>query len=95
MKLTDRFRDPKTWARLHGSATVVWALLIPATVAWWRESVAWIALMSVWANFVGHFSGWQASRAERAANGSTSLPLGEATPPGEGPSHMKRRAQER
>lgn len=60
-------RDPNTWARFHGAATLAWACLIPPSVLWWRESLPWIVLMSVWANFVGHFGSWQAARAERAA----------------------------
>jgi hypothetical protein len=53
--------------RFHGTATVVWLLLIPPTVLWWRSSVPWIALMSVWANFVSHWGAWQSARAEQAA----------------------------
>jgi len=55
-----------TWAHFHGVLTLLWLILIPITVLWLRESLMWIALMSVWANFVGHFGSWQASRAERA-----------------------------
>lgn len=51
----------------HKWATVVWFLLIGPTVLWWKESIAWIALMSVWANFGSHFSAWQAARAEEAS----------------------------
>ena len=40
-------------------------MLIPISVLTdLRESVFWIVLMSVWANFVGHFSSWQATRVE-------------------------------
>lgn len=37
--------------------TVVWLLLIPPTILYWKNSVAWISLMSVWANFAGHGAG--------------------------------------
>jgi len=36
------------------------------TVLLWRDSVLWVALMSVWANVAGHWSAWQATRAERS-----------------------------
>lgn len=49
----------------HGWSTLAWAALIPLTVfTTLKTSLVWIALMSVWANFVGHFSAWQAARAE-------------------------------
>lgn len=34
---------------------------------WWRDSVLWVALMSIWANVVGHASAWQGARAEEQA----------------------------
>lgn len=55
------------WKRFHGVATLVWIGLIFPTLLWWSESILWIALMSIWANVVGHFSAWQASRAEKEA----------------------------
>lgn len=54
--------------RVHGVMTVLWLLLAVPTVLWWGESVMWVALMSVWANVAGHFSGWQGARAEEAAD---------------------------
>lgn len=51
---------------VHGILTVVWALLAVPTLVWWKESILWVALMSLYANFVGHFSAWQATRAEEA-----------------------------
>lgn len=45
-------------------ATFVWMLLIVPTLVWWKESILWVAMMSIWANIVGHFSAWVAARAE-------------------------------
>jgi hypothetical protein len=60
---------PVLWLRrFHAGATIVWVLLIIPTLIWWRESVFWIALMSIWANVASHFGAWQAARAEDAAN---------------------------
>jgi len=39
-------------------------VLIVPSVLWWRSSLPWIVLMSVWANLAGHWSSWQASRVE-------------------------------
>jgi hypothetical protein len=61
--------DQRTTARalryFHLAMTVVWALLLVPTLGWWRGSVTWVALMSVWANIASHFSAWQATRTEQ------------------------------
>ena len=41
--------------------------MIPSLL-WWKESILWVVLMSVWANISGHFSAWQATRAEEASS---------------------------
>lgn len=48
-------------------AACVWVLLLVPTLIWWRNSVLWVAAMSLYANFVGHFSAWQGARAEVSA----------------------------
>lgn len=65
MKVFALFGRPAFLKAFHGWSTVVWAILIPLTVVTGlKESITWIAMMSVWANFVGHFSSWQATRVE-------------------------------
>lgn len=65
MKVFALFGRPEFLKKFHGWSTALWALLIPATVFTdLKTSITWIALMSVWANFVGHFSSWQATRVE-------------------------------
>lgn len=57
--------DAKFLKRFHGWMTVVWGILIPVSLfTELKASLMWIVLMSVWANFVGHFSSWQATRVE-------------------------------
>jgi hypothetical protein len=59
------FGRPAFLKGFHGWMTLMWGLLIPVTVLTdLKTSIFWIALMSVWANFVGHFSSWQAARVE-------------------------------
>jgi hypothetical protein len=49
---------------------IAWACLVVPTVVWWKDSILWVAFMSLYANFVGHFSAWGAVRAEdKADNG--------------------------
>jgi hypothetical protein len=59
------FGRPELLRAFHGWMTLTWGMLIPITVlTGLKGSIVWIALMSVWANFVGHFSSWQAARVE-------------------------------
>jgi hypothetical protein len=53
--------------RFHLIAMVAWALLAVPMCLWWRDSVFFVALISVYANFIGHWSAWQATRAEDAS----------------------------
>jgi hypothetical protein len=45
--------------------TVLWLVLILPTLLWWKNSILWVALMSIWANIVGHFSAYIAARSEQ------------------------------
>ncbi|MCU1623466.1 MAG: hypothetical protein JWL79_2311 [Frankiales bacterium] len=59
------FGRPEFLRAFHGWMTLAWGALIPITIfTGLKGSIIWIALMSVWANFVGHFSSWQAARVE-------------------------------
>lgn len=48
----------------HLGMTAVWGLLVIPTLIWWKNSILWVALMSVWANVAAHFSAYQAARGE-------------------------------
>lgn len=50
--------------RVNGTLTIVWLLLVIPTVLFWRESIFWLALMSIWANIASHFAAWIAGRTE-------------------------------
>ena len=66
-EFTEKLRDK--WESItprERRLVVVLAVAIP-TVLIWRESILWVAFMSLYANFVGHFSGWDAARAEQSA----------------------------
>lgn len=56
--------------RAHAILTFTWLALTLPTLLWWKDSVPWVAWMSLYANVVGHWSGWQAARAEKAAGGT-------------------------
>lgn len=54
--------------RLHAVLTIAWlvftipVLLIPG----WKDSVALLVFISIYANVAGHWSAWQAARAEES-----------------------------
>lgn len=50
--------------KFHLVMMVLWAVLVVPTLLFWPDSILWVAFMSLYANFVGHFSAYQASRAE-------------------------------
>lgn len=62
-----RRKKHSPWVYFHLTMTAVWAILVVPTVVWWKESILWVALMSVWANLAAHFSAWQGARAEEEA----------------------------
>jgi hypothetical protein len=51
----------------HLAMTAAWALLLVPTLIWWKDSILWVALMSVYACVMGHWSSYQGARAECAA----------------------------
>lgn len=53
--------------RFHLAAVFVWAILVIPTILWWRQSVPWVAFMSVWANLIAHFGAYMAARAEKVS----------------------------
>jgi hypothetical protein len=51
--------------------TLVWALLFIPALLWWKESVPFLVFVSVYANFVGHWAAWEASKAKEEAEAET------------------------
>jgi len=65
MRVFELFGRPRFLRGFHAALTAIWAILIPVSVLTdLKTSVPWVVAMSVWANFVGHFSSWQATRVE-------------------------------
>ncbi|HHK9928619.1 TPA: hypothetical protein ACQZKH_000701 [Klebsiella pneumoniae] len=65
MKLTPVFIK-----RCHLIAAVMWVGLAIPSLIWWKDSVLWVILISIYANIVGHLSGYSAARADQAAEES-------------------------
>jgi hypothetical protein len=61
--------SPVALKRFHAVATIAWGLMLPVSlVTGWVHVVVFVSVISIYANFVGHFSSWQASRAEQVAD---------------------------
>lgn len=58
-------RDDHLDRRVHGALTVLWLFLAFPAVVYWRNSVPFLVAVSVYANFVGHWSSYQAAKAEK------------------------------
>lgn len=43
--------------------TVVWVVLLVPTLVWWRNSIMWVLIVSLYANAAAHWSAYQGSRA--------------------------------
>ena len=50
MKLT-----PALIKRCHLVAAVMWVILAIPSLIWWKNSVLWVILISIYANIVGHY----------------------------------------
>jgi hypothetical protein len=59
--------SPRRAALLHYCMAGVWALLLIPTLLIWKNSVLWVAFMSLYANGAAHLSAAKASRAEQEA----------------------------
>jgi hypothetical protein len=59
-------------SKVQGILTLVWALLFIPALLWWKESVPFLVFVSVYANFVGHWSAWEAAQAKEEAEAKES-----------------------
>ncbi len=57
---------PTFLRRANGVLTVLWLLfIIPVLlIPGWKDSVALLVFISIYANVAGHFAAWQAARVE-------------------------------
>lgn len=60
--------SPDSLVRFHATMMGVWGALSVPTVLFWKDSILWVAFMSLYANWIGHFSAMDAARAERSSS---------------------------
>ena len=56
---------PKGIANFHLFMMVVWTFLLIPTIIWWKESILWVSIMSIYAVWISHFSAYDAAKAEQ------------------------------
>ncbi|WBG90042.1 hypothetical protein N5580_13195 [Pantoea piersonii] len=55
----------KSLARFHLIAALAWSVLTLPTLIWWKESILWVSLMSIYAIVVAHLAAYSAAHAEK------------------------------
>jgi hypothetical protein len=56
---------------VHAALTLTWIAMVPISLAaGWIKAIVFVSACSIYANAVGHFSAWQAARAEKEADNS-------------------------
>lgn len=64
----DRIRhvvgSPKFIRTANGYLVLFWVTLVIPTLLLWSKSVLWVALLSIWANVISHYTAWLAARVE-------------------------------
>jgi hypothetical protein len=53
-------------ARFNLTMSFVWIVLTVPSLLFWKNSILWVIVISLWANIVGHFSAYIAARSEAA-----------------------------
>jgi len=56
--------SPKTIRNINGAFSLVWLALVIPTVTVWNKSILWVGFLSVWANFISHYTAYLAGRVE-------------------------------
>ncbi|EPF6607724.1 hypothetical protein [Klebsiella aerogenes] len=59
--------SPVVIKRCHLVAAIMWFVLAIPSVIWRKDSILWVIIISIYANIVGHLSGYSAARADQAA----------------------------
>ena len=53
--------------QLHLILAFTWVVLTVPTVLWWKTSILWVLIISIYANVASHWSAWEGKRAGRFA----------------------------
>lgn len=57
-------KTAKVLKYFHLTMMTVWVCLAVPGLIWWKESILFVIILSLYANFAGEFAAYQAARAE-------------------------------
>lgn len=65
-RIKEKVAEPKFIRSVNGWFTVAWAIwFIPAiAITGLRNSILLVAIYSIWANMISHYTAWMAARVE-------------------------------
>ena len=52
---------------MHLILVAIWGVLLIPTLIWWRDSILWVAFMSLYAIVTSHWSAYEAAKAKDIA----------------------------
>lgn len=67
--ISKKIQDPKFWRHIHATSALIWVVQVPPALIWWKDSITYVVIMSLWACIMGSVSAWQGTRAEEEAKG--------------------------
>lgn len=50
------------WRRRHLALAVLWVVLLIPSLLWWKDSVLWVIVLSIYANFEASLAAYNAQR---------------------------------
>jgi hypothetical protein len=53
--------------QVHLALLFTWVVLLIPTIIWWRDSILWIAFMSLYAIITSHWGAYEAAKAKDIA----------------------------
>ena len=63
LKITATFMS-----KIHLILALAWTILTIPTLLWWKNSILWVSLMSIYAIVISHLAAYSAAHAEKAAS---------------------------
>ncbi len=64
-QMRHRYSSGKLWKWIHGTGTVVWTVLFIPGMTVWRDSVAFVVFVSLYAIVLSHIVGYVAALSAR------------------------------
>lgn len=63
----------KDWLKnnYHFVLACIWLVLLIPSLIWWKDSVMWVIVLSIYANWEASMSAWNAKKAQKDAKTNT------------------------